>query len=83
MPKSWHELQVGDRLRILQVPQTALPPETRELYEVLVSGQVVLEVYEIAQGVYPVVEYCAHDQDGEEHYHWLSLDEYDVWEQVS
>jgi hypothetical protein len=48
-----------------------------------VSGQVVLEVYEIDQGGYPVVEYCANDQDGEEHYHWLSLDEYDVWEQVN
>jgi hypothetical protein len=79
--KSWRELQVGDRIRILQVPQTSLPPETRELYEVLVREGVVLEVYEIDQWGYPVVEYCANEQ--EEHYHWLSLDGHDVWEQVS
>ncbi|MBD2466029.1 hypothetical protein H6G89_34145 [Oscillatoria sp. FACHB-1407] len=74
---------VGDRICILQVPQTSLPPETRQLYEVLVREGVVLEVYAVDQWGYPVVEYCANDEDGAEHYHWLSIDEYDVWEQVS
>ncbi len=78
MPELWRDLQVGDRIRITQMPSEFSSPgyflheDTRKLYEHLVAEQAILTVETIDSTNRPLIGYIW-IQDGVEEFHALAV----------
>ena len=81
MDDLWRSLRVGDRVRIVHMPQEfasapdsyRLHDESRELYERLIAEAAVLTVTEIDDWDAPWIDYTWVRDDGTEEFHSLGL----------
>jgi hypothetical protein len=85
MGEDLSSLRVGDRIRILAIPGKdvagyCLLEDTRDLFERLVTGRIVLKIYEIDEWGRPWVR-CRSGNSACDEY--LAIDDYDTWELVT
>lgn len=76
---AWHELRVGDRIRLVEEPPEwkrpgyHLPAETRALWRLLVARRRPLRVYEVDAWGAPWVRCRLSKPDGGWVYHFLAI----------
>ena len=87
MNEAWCDLQIGDRIRIVRLPNYAdLPgttfwPETRRLYEELIARRRPLRVYRIDELGLPWIRCRVRQADGSWEHHYLAVND-DSWVRV-
>jgi hypothetical protein len=92
MPERWRQLRVGDRVRLLRVPESDLRQRERELrdgvempgwtadtLERILATDPVVTIFEIAEYGAPWFEYELAAADGSIEYHSLAITEDDSW----
>ncbi len=87
MDKSWRDLRVGDRIRLVAMPSEfaqsgyLLPPCTRRVYERLIARRRPVRIYRIDEWGLPWVRCNFREEDGRRGYHSLAFN-HDGWERV-
>jgi hypothetical protein len=84
MSKSWRDLRVGDRIRIVRLPTGwerpgyHVPPATRRLYRLLIDRHRPVRVYEIDQSGLPWIHCRFQKRGGSWEHHFLAVND-DSW----
>jgi hypothetical protein len=88
MAENWHQLRVGDRIRIVRMPSVAslegnvLPRDTLRLYRQLIARKRPLRVYEIDERWrLPWIKCKFRTKNGRWEYHYLAVND-DSWVRV-
>jgi hypothetical protein len=91
MSEPWEQLVVGDRIRIVRVPDCVrdMPLRLRDgsdgtmrIYQILIDRRAVLQVYEIDPQGIPWVKYCFRNKRQQLECHYLAVND-DSWERVN
>jgi hypothetical protein len=87
MAESWHDLRIGDRIRIVRMPTDAdtpgytFPEQTRRLYKMLIARGRPLRVSRIDETELPWIECRFRRKNGLWEYHSLAIID-DSWVRV-
>jgi hypothetical protein len=84
MKELWRKLRVGDRIRIVRMPSYAneagitFLPETRRLYNKLITRRRSLRVFRIDENGLPWIKCRFRLRNGRWEHHWLVVND-DSW----